>query len=76
VHASGNDELFGGLDVIRCHGPRIIEAVTGGSRLGRGDCPGDVYKEVRLSVLTAHAALLKRFVGSMPKNVVETREAS
>ncbi len=61
-----SDELLGGLDYLRCHGARLIPSANCGYRLGRGDCPGEVYEAVRSTVLTAHAVLLKRLLRSMP----------
>lgn len=70
------DELLGGLDYLRCHGARIIPSVNCGYRLGRGECPGDVYEDVRSTVLTAHAVLMKRLLRSMPANPLSDRIAS
>jgi hypothetical protein len=66
--SQASDDLLGGLDYLRCHGARIIASVKCGYRLGRGDCPGDVYEAIRSSVLTEHAVLLKRLLRSMPAN--------
>lgn len=63
-----SDDLLGGLDYVRCHGARIISSERCGYRLGRGECPGDVYEKVRSTVLTAHAVLLKRLLRSMPEH--------
>jgi hypothetical protein len=67
-----SDDLLGGLDYLRCHGARIIPSHQCGYRLGRGECPGDVYEEVRSTVLTAHAVLLKRLLRSMAVNPLVT----
>jgi hypothetical protein len=64
AHAS--DELLGGIDFIRCHGARIIGEVGGGHRIGRGECPGEIYREVRTTVLQANAVLIQRLLRSMP----------
>jgi hypothetical protein len=66
--SQASDDLLGGLDYLRCHGARIIASVNCGYRLGRGDCPGEVYEAVRSTVLTEHAVLLKRLLRSMPPN--------
>jgi hypothetical protein len=49
-------------DVLSLH----IERSTGGYRIGRGDCPADIYDEVRSTVLQANIVLVQRLLHTIP----------